>query len=250
MMNQTLETTTDTLYQGRITLQQPRHGYRFGTDAMQLAGLINPRAGEHLLELGSGVGAVTLALAWRAQQQNIAADFTGIELQEVLAELAVANAATNKLNARFVQGDITDKNLFNQLGRFDQVLCNPPFHPEGQSSPAGNAIKTTAHIEIQDGLQHWLKAANRFLKPKGIFTMIHRADRLGEILSHAAAFLGAIEIIPFWPKDGEPARRVIVRGVKGSRKPLVLHPGIVVHDGDGNYSAVADGIINQGHVGL
>ncbi|HEY1095726.1 MAG TPA: methyltransferase domain-containing protein [Alphaproteobacteria bacterium] len=239
-------TTSDSLYGGQLVLKQPRHGYRFGTDAMLLAAAIQPQDDQQLLELGCGVGAASLALAWRAQQSGVNCFVTGIELQQELYSLAQENMTQSGLAVRALHGDITDKNFLHALGRFDQVFCNPPYHPEGCSSPAGNMIKTTAHVEVEDGLKDWLQAANRFLKPKGIFTMIHRADRLSEILPLCEKFLGAIEIIPFWPKDGEPAKRIIIRGKKSSKKPLTLHQGVIMHGADGNYTAVAKGLVNQG----
>ena len=244
------EFTTDTLYQGALRLEQPAKGYRFGTDAMLLAAAVPLADGLQVLELGCGVGAALLGIGWRARQAGFTIGLTGIELQDVLAGRAEVNSAANDIPATIVRGDVTDKNMFHQLGRFDRVFCNPPFHPAESSSPAGNAIKTTAHIEETDGLDLWLQSANRFLKPKGVFTMIHRADRLDAILPLCTGFLGAIEIIPFWPKAGQPARRLIIRGQKGSRKPLTLHSGLVMHDTDGAYTPEAFAVICAGIGGV
>lgn len=242
----TLKTTTDSFYQGAVTLQQPEKGYRFGTDAMLLAGCVTCVAGQRILELGCGVGAVLHALAYRAKRDNIPVALHGIELQPAMAELAQQNATDNAFALTIIQGDVSDKTLLTTLGTFDQVICNPPFHPVQHSSPAGNDCRTTAHIETETGLQDWIQAANRFLKPKGQFTMIHRADRLGEYLPLCEKFLGAITLVPFWPKAGEPAKRLVLSGKKGDRSGLTLHPGVILHGETTGYSAEAHRLINEG----
>lgn len=242
----TLPTTTDTFYQGAVTLRQPEKGYRFGTDAMLLAACVTLLPGMRILELGCGVSAVLHALAWRARRDGVDVSLTGIELQPAMADLAQANAMQNRFDLTIVQGDVTDKALLSQLGTFHQVICNPPFHPVHSSSRAGNECRTTAHVETETGLQDWIQAANRFLKPKGQFTMIHRADRMGEYLPLCDKFLGAITLIPFWPKAGEPAKRLVLSGKKGDRGGLTLHPGVVLHGDTGGYSAVAHRLVNEG----
>lgn len=239
--------TRDTLYKGQITLKQPREGYRFGTDAVLLAAHVAPRPDHHIIELGCGVGAALCSLAWRAKRDAIPCHVTGIEIQPSLYTLAQQNIDDNYIFARAILGDITDISLFHALGRFDQVMCNPPYHPADKSSAARTTSKTIAHLEDKDGLDKWMQAANRFLKPKGIFTMIHRADRLDEILPLMQKFLGAIEIIPIWPKEGEAAKRMIIRGVKGSRKPLSILPGVTLYDAFGEYTLQARDMIFGGN---
>jgi tRNA1(Val) A37 N6-methylase TrmN6 len=242
--------TRDTLYKGQVTLTQPREGFRFGTDAVLLAAHTYPKSHDHILELGCGVGAAMCSLAWRAQRDGIECHVTGIEIQPDLYTLAQDNIDANHIVARAILGDITDLGLFHALGRFDQVICNPPYHPADKSSAARTMCKTIAHLEEKDGLENWLQAANRFLKPKGVFTMIHRADRLDEILPLMQKFLGGIDIIPIWPKEGEPAKRMLIRGIKGSRKPLSLMPGITLYDGFGEYTLQARHIIFGGNAAV
>ncbi len=245
----TLDLTTDTLYHGVITLQQPANGYRVGLDAMLLAGCVTLKNGQTVLELGCGVGAVLHALAHRARSDAMQVAFTGIELQPEMANLARSNAIANNFALAIVDGDVTDKQLLATLGTFDQVICNPPYHPAHASPSAAHECRTTAHMEVADGLANWLQAANRFLKPKGTLTMIHRADRLHEYLPLCAKFLGDLTVIPFWPKAGEPAKRVIVTGRKGARGGLTMHPGLVLHDSEtGHHTPEAETIVGRGEI--
>jgi len=76
--------------------------------------------------------------------------------------------------------------------------------------------------------------------------MIHRADFVDKIVQGLGKKFGQIEIIPLWPRAGDPARRVIVRALKDRRSPAKIHPGIILHNEDGSYTAAADWILRKG----
>src|SRR4051812_9649580 len=112
-----LATTSDRLYQGQLIIEQPGKGYRFGTDALLLAASVQAVPGEHVLELGCGVGAALLAAASRLTDIR----FTGIERENEYIVLTQKNITANGLADRVmaVQGDVTDKAVFDQLGHFN-----------------------------------------------------------------------------------------------------------------------------------
>lgn len=236
-----LATTCDTVYKGKITLEQPVDGYRFGTDAMLLAASLQAKPGESVLELGCGVGAVLLTAAQRCPDATL----TGIEREETYAELARANVERNALDGRVtvIQGDATGK---HDIGTFHHVLANPPYFPVQKKTKVSD-LRRAAREEKPDTLQQWMNAANCFLKPKGTVTFVHSADRLDELLDGLRLYCGGIRIFPFWPTAGQAAKRVIVQGTKGSRAPLLLLPGLVLHDSEGqHYADKASAIINTG----
>ena len=93
----------------------------------------------------------------------------------------------------------------------------------------------------------WLDACLRLLAPGGLLTLIHRADRLAEVLAALDRRLGDLVVFPLWPKCGDqPARRILVQGRNGSRGPLMLARGLVLHEDDGGFSAGADAILRDG----
>lgn len=239
-----LATTHDQLCEGELSLEQPKEGYRFGTDAMLLAASVRAKPGQHILELGAGVGGALLTAAMRTEKVR----FTGIEREPDYFTLLEKNIATNKLVSRVtaIQGDVTDKNLAKNLGTFHHVIANPPFY-KLQEKHTPKPLRKAARQEEPDGLEQWLKAANRFLKPKGTVTIIHSADRADEIIQGLKKFCGAVTLFPFWPTAGQPAKRVIIQGTKGSKAPLILMPGLVLHkDGDKYYTEKADAVIKHG----
>jgi tRNA1(Val) A37 N6-methylase TrmN6 len=233
----------DRLLDGRVRLRQPREGYRVAIDPVLLAAAVPASADERILDLGCGSGAAALCLLARVPECTL----VGLERQPALARLAGENAALNGLGARFrvVEGDLLAPP--KGLGAdFDQVLCNPPFQTAAAAQPARHAERAAAHREGEAELADWIAAGLALLRPKGRLNLIHRADRLDEILALLRPAAGEVAVLPLWPKVGRPAKRVIVQARKASRGPLRLLPGLVLHGDDGAYSAAAQAILRGG----
>ncbi len=227
---------TDSFLDGRVRVAQPEGGFRAGLDAVMLAAGVPARSGHTALELGSGVGTVSLCLASRVPGISV----IGVEQDVGLVRLAGENAAANGAEARFVAGDVFA--LPTELKRdFDQVFCNPPFHGEGQASP--DAARA---IALMDGgsLRDWLKVGLQRTVSGGYFTAILRADRLNEAL--AALPEKGVLAFPLWPHAGEAPKRVIVQARKGSSAPFALLPGLVLHSADGGWTPESDAILRRG----
>ena len=73
------------------------------------------------------------------------------------------------------------------------------------------------------------------LRHDGRLTLIHRADRLSEVLAALLGRAGEVIVVPLWPTAGQPAKRVLVQARKGARGPLRLAPGLVLHDERGGF---------------
>jgi tRNA1(Val) A37 N6-methylase TrmN6 len=84
------------------------------------------------------------------------------------------------------------------------------------------------------------------LQPKGTLVVVHRADRLDELLAALRGKVGEITVFPLWPKAGRPAKRVLVRARKGVATPLALLPGLVLHEDDGRYTPIAQAVLRDG----
>lgn len=224
-----------------MTLRQPASGYRVGIDAVLLAAAV-PAGAWRVADLGCGAGGATLCLAARLSSCHV----SGIDLDLGLCDLARANAAANGVADRvtIVAGDIARPHPALAPNAFDAVMANPPFHdPRGTRSTI--ARRDRAKREGEGGLEAWIAAALRLAKPRGAIVLIHRADRLADMLAGLSGRVGAIEVIPLWPRAGEAAKRVIVRARKAARAPMTLAAGLVLHQADGAYTPAAEAIVRE-----
>ena len=107
--------------------------------------------------------------------------------------------------------------------------------------------RADAHVESKLNLADWVKNCLVMLKNGGCLTIIHRADRLGDLLAALGQKVGDVVVYPLWPKaDGRPAKRILVQGWKGAKGPLKLARGLIVHEADGRYSQIASAVLRGG----
>lgn len=226
----------------KIKIYQPDEGYHASSDAVWLAAAIKKiKDGDKILDVGSGTGAVSLCLAERFQKQN--PQIVGIEVQQCLAEAATKSAIANRFDfVSFINADIFDTEIEN--GSFDHVITNPPYALNDLQSP--NESKAIAHNFQHEDLSKWLDFCIKKLKPKGFFYIINRTEALENIVADISKKMGAIEVFLLYSKEGQKAKRVIIRAQKGSKAPLCVHYGIVVHNADGSYSAKSEEVLRKG----
>ena len=230
---------------GRLTLRQPARGYRAGADAALLAAACDARAGDRVLEIGCGVGAVLLAAAMR----RLDARFVGVEREPDALALARENIASNALGERVsVQSGDVGAGL-GGLSGFDAVLTNPPFFDDPTRVRPPQPAKRASHL-AREVLDDWVAAMLKAARNGGTLTLIHRADRLGDVLRVLAPKAGSIRVRPVQPFADEPAKRVIVRALKGGRAPLVLLPALILHDRTGAKHTPETEAILRGHAAL
>ena len=239
-----MDATQDALLGGRLKFRQPRDGYRAGMDAALLAAACDAKAGERVLDVGCGAGAVMLAAAARRPE----ALFVGLERDASALALARTNIDLNGLGDRVGATACDIAAPFSKLGLavFDAALANPPFFDDRASLRGPAAAKDGAWI-ADAGLEGWIGFLIKSVREGGAITLIHRADRLGDILRLFAPKIGSLQIRPIHPFADEPAKRVIARGVKSGKAPLRLLPALVLHDRSGaKHTAATDELLKGG----
>ncbi len=208
---------------GRVRLRQSSVGYRVAIDPVLLAASIAVKPGERILDMGGGVGAASLCLLQRCPDVSVVL----WEIDPAAAALATQNAALNGVEARM---SVDIRPVGRSEPDFDQVMSNPPYHG-AMSSDTRTTSRELATVEAD--LPLWIASAASVLRHRGKLTLIFRADRLDVLLAALTPKFGGIVLCPLWPREGEAAKRVLVRAVKGSRSPLVLGPGMVLHGHQG-----------------
>lgn len=235
------EVKEDRLLGGRLRVLQPTRGYRAGMDAALLAAACPTLLGQRVVEAGCGPGAVLLQIA--ARRPDVA--LVGLERETQAADLAEANVQSNGLADRIsiVRGDVADG--FRALGQspFDWALSNPPFFDDPNALRSPMPERRAAWI-ADDGLAVWTEFLLKAVREGGSIVMIHRADRLADILALLGPKAGSFQIRPVQPFADEPAKRVLVRAVKTGKAPLRLLPPLILHDRLGaKHTPQADAIL-------
>ena len=245
-----MQTSDDAVLGGRLTLRQPRKGHRVGHDAILLAAATGGRAGEHAVEFGAGVGAAGLALARRVADLHV----TLVEIDPGLCALAAHNARTNGLGARVraIAADVADAQALAAAGlrpgEADRVLMNPPFNDPARHNVSPDARRKLAHVAPPGLLPSWVAGAATLLKPRGVLTLIWRADGLDEVLAALMPAFGAVAVLPVLPKAGAAPIRVLVRAVKGAEPGRRDHAPLVLNDASGRPSDAAEAVLRHGDV--
>ena len=227
-----------------MRLRQPARGYRVAIDPVLLAAAVPAKAGERVLDLGSGTGAAALCLAHRAPAVHV----TGLELQAALVDLARDNAADNDLGDRvtFIAGDIAHGARVGP-DAFDHVMTNPPYQRAGCATPPGDASRAAAHQEsVHVPLAAWVDFAFENVCEGGGITFIYTADRADELVTQMRRHATAIRVISVFPKSDRPASRVIVRAGRAERASRRGGDGLVLHETDGSYTCAAQMILRDG----
>lgn len=247
------ELSRDPIVRGRVTLWQPRVGYRFSVDPILLADFVGAGSLGRIVDIGAGVGIVGLLLG----AADPAADVTLVELQPRLAALCRRNAQENGLGPRthVVQGDVRAASMRSALAgaSFDLVASCPPYYPLGQGGVNPQGEEAIARHEVHLPLSDLVRAARRVLRFRGRFAVVYPTPRLTELLAVLQAEgLTPVRLRVVHPYANEPGQRVLVEARKGSKSSLAIEPPLYLrtratpsHGGGGDYTEEARRILGD-----
>ena len=229
------ETTTDSFFNGQVTVKQPRKGYRYSIDAVILAGHVRPRPADRILDLGTGCGIIPLIIGFRHSSVKL----YGVEIQQRLADIAQANVVDNHLDERveILSLDMRTLKPADLSGQMDLVVSNPPFHRISSGRINPDSQRAIARHEIKVTLEDVLVAAERMLRTAGKFVCIYGSDRLVDLFARMRTcriepkFLRLIH-----SKTGTDARLALVEGVKRGNGGLIVGPPLFIYRGNNNYT--------------
>lgn len=238
--------TEDQILGGRATLLQPVTGFRAAIDPILLAATVPAETGDQVLDVGTGSGAAVIALLARIQNISV----TGMDVQPGLIAMASRSAVRNDFEnqARFINIDIARPSGVVDAMMFDHVMSNPPFLPADSGQRPKDPARALATIESSADLKAWILFMNDHLRDQGTLSIIHRADRVSEILDALGGGYGDLKIIECVPvDDGRPVKRAIVQAVKGATSTEIILGSLTLHDADGSYTDAAQAILRDGN---
>ncbi len=144
---------------------------------------------------------------------------------------------------RVVEADLFDvfsRKAERLVEAADLVVTNPPYLNPGESRASPDSARARRMCWTRAASENGCSASLALLRPGGRFALIHRADALATLLAALEGRLGGLEIFLSFPKQGEKATRVILRGRKGVKTPLALLPGLVLHEAGGGFTPQAE----------
>ncbi len=225
----------DYLIDQKIRVIQNTQGFCFSLDAVLLANFVQVKKDAVVCDLGTGTGAIPLILADRTKAANI----EGLEIQEPMVDMARRSVLLNNLQDRIQiqQGDLKDAHSIYGSSRFDVVTANPPYMSGSFERKSITPEIAIAKHEILCTLQDVLLSASRIVKSRGRFAMVHRPQRLTDIVCQMRAVHLEPKRIRFvHPKKGTPANMVLIEAVKDGRMDVAVLDPLFVYEDSSTYT--------------
>lgn len=211
---------------GYKIIQSPKK-FCFGMDAVLLTGFAKVKEGERCLDLGTGTGIIPILL----EAKTKGAHFTGLEIQEESADMAVRSVQYNHLEKKvdIVTGDIKEASQIFGAASFDVVTSNPPYMNDLHGLKNPELPKAIARHEVLCTLEDVVREAARLLKPGGRFYMVHRPFRLAEIIRAMSQYkLEPKRLRMVHPYIDREPNMVLIEGVRGGRAMLKVEKPLIV----------------------
>jgi len=227
--------TLDDLQLKGIQVIQKKDAFRFGVDAVLLANFARVRKDAKIVDLCSGTGIIPFILAGK----TFASDIIGVEIQEELVDMANRSVGYNNLEhkVKFLHGDLKDEDLIKSIPKVDIVTVNPPYKLQNSGLININDKNAISRHEICCTLEDVIIAARILLKDSGRVYMVHRPDRLVDILCTMRKHrIEPKRIRMVHPSVNKAPNIVLIEGQRDGGAFLKWETPLYVHTQDGGYT--------------
>lgn len=222
------EMTLDDLQNGYY-IYQLKDGFRFGVDAVLLSDFAEIKKGENVMDLGTGTGIIPILLAAKTEGRS----FTGIDIQERCIAAAEKSIEYNGLEDRVkaVCADIRQAAEIFGRESFEAVVSNPPYMAGNDGKHSGNDARAMARHEVCCSFEDVARTASALLKSNGRFFLIHRPQRLAELVNTLTRFRLEPKRMRFIHPyiDKEPSM-VMIECLKGGRQGMTVESPVIMYE--------------------
>lgn len=240
-----MEVINDLLNYNNLKIVQNPNWFNFSLDSVLLANFVKVNNKQKIIDFCSGNAPVPLFLSTKTKSK-----ITGVELQKPIFDLAVKSIKLNKLEdqIQMINKDVKELSKLYETDTFDLITCNPPyFKYENNDNINNEEIKAIARHEIKLNLEDIFKCAKKILKNNGKIAIVHKTDRLIDIIFYMKNNNIEPKRIQFiYPFLESRSNLVIIEGAKNAKPGLIVEKSIVVHNNDGSYTDEVKNIFNGG----
>lgn len=227
--------TIDDLQLKGLKLIQKKDAFRFGVDAVLLSEFANIKKNFRVIDLCTGTGIVPFLILGKYEPKEI----VGIEVQEEIAEMANRSTVLNNVEdkIKFINRDLKDIEFLKQLGRFDALTVNPPYKLNNSGIVNPSDKLAIARHEVLCTLEDVIATSRILLKDNGRMYMVHRPERLADILTLMRKYkIEPKRIRMVHPNTKKSPNIVLIEGQRDGGKFLKWDPPLYVYNDNGEYS--------------
>lgn len=229
------ERIDDLQYKG-LKLIQDKNGFCFGVDSVLLADFAKGiKKNSVVMDIGTGTGIVGLLLCKKTNLNKI----YGVEIQKDVAEMAKRSILLNHLEDKFeiINCDINNIFEFLEANSMDCIVINPPYKRANTGVKNEDEKQMISRHEVKCTLEDIVEKSSRLLNDRGEFYMVHRAERLVDIMCVLRKYRLEPKIIRFvHPKPNEKPNLILVKAIKFANPFLKIDKPLVIQDEEGNYT--------------
>jgi tRNA1Val (adenine37-N6)-methyltransferase len=224
----------DDLQFNDLKIIQNTKGFCFGIDGVLLANFVELKKNARVVDLGTGTGIIPILLAGKSETSHI----TALEIQEEVAEMAQRSVKMNQLERRIeiLNIDLKEYHNYLTLNFFDVVTANPPYmHSKGLINPEDK--KAISRHEVKCSLEDVIQTASKLLKQYGKFFMVHRPQRLVDIMVICRNYKLEPKRLRFvHPNQGNKPNLLLLECRKAAQAELKILDPLYVYNTDGQLS--------------
>ena len=219
-----------------LKIIQNKNGFCFGIDSVLLTDFAKEmKKNSRAIDLGTGTGIIPILLSGKTEDTN----FVGIEIQELVADMANRSVKMNNLENRIeiLNMDILELKQKYKKGEFDVVTTNPPYKKKGTGLINERKTEIISRHEVSATLEDFIEIASFLLKDFGEFYMVHMPDRLVDIFYIMREKNIEPKKIQFvYPNKNKKTNLILIKGIKNGKPNLEYENNLYVYNNDGNYN--------------